>query len=535
MRLDVDLGFDAVPGRTHGPGQALALDLHTLAASLRSRRRLAELLRAGDFSEVRVREGELPMSAVQAAALLSLLAARTSRWVVGDKAFGRSRFVLHAMGHAIRAVPRELMGSVRHALRAARAARRGYGLPRTVARPESALYLRIDPSLKWLGAQVGGAATHTSGVINGLLDNGLEVEVLAVEQPHQTQRARFVEVPPRRIFQLVRGLTYTDYTEQVLRAADGLRADFVYQRYQLGSYAGLELARRLNVPLVLEFNGSEIWVERHWGSGHMRLASMFERLELRNLHEASLVVVVSEPLREYVTSQGVAPERVIVDPNGVDADALAGYRARSPAEWRRRSGLPDAPTVGFIGTFGLWHGVKLLPALIEEVPDTRWILVGDGGLLPEVRAEVTTRGLDDRVLFTGVVEHERALEMLACCDVCVSPHVPNPDGTPFFGSPTKLFEYMGLGKPIVASALDQIAEVIDDGRSGLLVPPANVGAAAAAVRGLIADETLRARLAAGALDRVRSQYTWSAHVWRILDALGADSAVVASSARDEHR
>ncbi len=100
-----------------------------------------------------------------------------------------------------------------------------------------------------------------------------------------------------------------------------------------------------------------------------------------------------------------------------------------------------------------------------------------------------------------MVERERALEVLACSDVCVSPHVPNPDGTPFFGSPTKLFEYMGLGKPIVASDLDQIGEVIEHERSGLLCPPGDVEAAAAAIRRLLADHELRARLGAGALER----------------------------------
>jgi glycosyltransferase involved in cell wall biosynthesis len=520
MRLDVDLGFDAVPGRTLGAGEATTLDLHALAAVLRRPGRLLKLLRARSFDDVHVREGELPLSSVQAAVLLALTAARSRRWTVGERARGRGGFLLYALGRVARAVPFELGRTGLLALRARRAATRSYSLPRTAVDPRSALYLRMDPTLNWLGAQVGGAATHTSGVINGLLDNGLDVEVLAVERPLQTERARYVEVPPRHVLHLVRGFTYTDYSELMLEAADGRRADFVYQRYQLGSYAGLELARRLNVPLVLEFNGSEIWVERHWGSGQLRLSALLERLELHNLLEASLVVVVSEPLRRYVLTQGVPGERVLVDPNGVDVESLERYRRDPPETWRRRVGLPQAPTVGFIGTFGLWHGVKLLPALIEAVPRAHWILVGDGDLMPEVRAEIEARGVSDRTLLTGVLEHERALEMLACADVCVSPHVPNPDGTPFFGSPTKLFEYMGLAKPIVASDLDQIGEAIEDGRSGLLTPPGDVEAVAAAVRRLLEDEELCLRLGAGALERASTEYTWRAHARRILDALG---------------
>jgi glycosyltransferase involved in cell wall biosynthesis len=237
------------------------------------------------------------------------------------------------------------------------------------------------------------------------------------------------------------------------------------------------------------------------------------------LTDASLVVVVSAPLRDYVVAQGVSPARVLVNPNGVDVEALVPYREGDPASWRDRLGLPEAPTIGFIGTFGLWHGVKLLPELIDAVPGARWLLVGDGALMPEVRGEIERRGLADRTLLSGVVDHRRALELLACCDVCVSPHVPNPDGTPFFGSPTKIFEYMGLGKPIVASDLNQIGEVIEHERSGLLCPPGDVGAAAAAVTRLLEDGSLRRQLGAGALERASAEYTWAAHMQRVLAAL----------------
>ena len=159
-------------------------------------------------------------------------------------------------------------------------------------------------------------------------------------------------------------------------------------------------------------------------------------------------------------------------------------RARAPGRRVAPSPRPaEAPTVGFIGTFGLWHGVRVLPEIIAGVAsardDVRWIIVGAGALFDEVRADIERRGLLDRVELTGVVPHERAVELLAACDVCVSPHVPNPDGTRFFGSPTKLFEYMGLGKAIVASDLEQIGEVIEHERTGLLCPPGDAEAAAA--------------------------------------------------------
>jgi glycosyltransferase involved in cell wall biosynthesis len=169
--------------------------------------------------------------------------------------------------------------------------------------------------------------------------------------------------------------------------------------------------------------------------------------------------------------------------------------------------------------------VRVLPPVIEAVaaerPRARWIVIGDGRLFREVRADIKARALEDRTLLTGVVPHERTLELLAACDICISPHVPNPDGTRFFGSPTKLFEYMGLAKPIVASDLEQIGEVLEDERTALLVPPGDVDATAGAVVRLLDDEELRKRLGTAAADEARRKYGWDLHVQRILEALAS--------------
>jgi len=160
----------------------------------------------------------------------------------------------------------------------------------------------------------------------------------------------------------------------------------------------------------------------------------------------------------------------------------------------------------------------MMTAVAEKRPDARWIVVGDGALFDEVRAEIGRRDLLGRVELTGVVPHERAVELLAGCDVCVSPHVPNPDGTRFFGSPTKLFEYMGLARAIVASDLEQIGEVIEHERTGLLCPPGDAEPAAQAVLRLLGDAALRDRLGAAALAEAEARYSWDAHAQRILDA-----------------
>jgi glycosyltransferase involved in cell wall biosynthesis len=508
------------------------LDLRDVAGAVKESGAgtLIDLLWRPRYERVRVVRDDHRLSGPEAGLLLLAGLARAHRFELetGESVepLRRSALLARAGGSLTIALPRELWGSSRAYSRARRVAARDYNLPRsTPKQPSSVLYMRPTSTLHEMGEYVGGAATHTTGVINGFADNNVQVHVLTPEPLPELGDVEVTEVPLRRIYHLVHWLTFADYSADLVTAAASQAVDFVYQRYDLGAFAGLEVASRLGVPFVLEFNGSEIWTAREWGRGAPRFVETLAALERRELGEASLVVVVSDVLREQLVEAGLDPGRVLVNPNGVDVDRLAGFRERQPAEWRKDLGRPEEPTVGFVGSFGLWHGVLLLPGLIETVsnerPDCRWILVGGGLLYDEVSAEIESRGLSERVLMTGVVPHDRALAFLAACDVCVSPHVPNPDGSRFFGSPTKLFEYMGLGKPIVASDLEQIGQVLEDGRTGLLCPPGDVEAAAKAVVRMLGDESVRRSLGAAALEEAKTTYSWKMHARRILDALAA--------------
>lgn len=500
-------------------------------------RDLAGILWGRRHESVAVLLGGLPLNGILAGAMGLAGLARSRRLELhtpdGVREVRRARYLATASGRLATLLPREAIGTAALARRARKLAQRSFDVPAPERAPRSVAYLRSQPETGFRGAYVGGAAAHTSGVINGLLDERVAVHVYSTDRPERVERAAFTKTPLRRLYSFVHWLTLFDYSGELVRAALPRRTDAVYQRYEPGTYAGLELAERLHVPLVLEYNGSEIWAAQHWAGQRVPLVDTALAIEDRNLRDAYLIVVVSDVLKEQlVDERGVLAEKVLVNPNGVDVGALERLRARTPAQWRAETGRLEAPTVGFVGTFGLWHGVKVLPAMVEAVarerPDARWVLVGDGLLFDEVRDEIAARGMSDRVELTGVLPHERAVEALAACDVLVSPHVPNPDGSRFFGSPTKLFEYMGLARPIVASDLEQIGDVIKHERTGLLCPPGDAMAAAASVVRLLGDPALRERLAAAALEAAATQYSWAAHARRILEALAGERVTAAS-------
>jgi glycosyltransferase involved in cell wall biosynthesis len=147
-------------------------------------------------------------------------------------------------------------------------------------------------------------------------------------------------------------------------------------------------------------------------------------------------------------------------------------------------------------------------------------MVGDGLTRPEVERRLRAHGVADAALLTGSVAQEDGPAHLAACDVLVSPHAPNADGSPFFGSPTKVFEYMAMGRAIVASNLGQIGEVLEHEETALLVEPGDAQATSAACERLLSEPSLARRLGEAARARVLAHHTWTEHTRRIVEALG---------------
>lgn len=421
-----------------------------------------------------------------------------------------------------------------------------------LARDGRVVYLNTD---FWFGKKIGGSVGHIAGVVNQLSKIGAGVDYFSANGFDLiSENVRKHAIRPIRTLGRPTELNRSRFQRSYLRQARGKLpsgVSFVYQRLALSDYTGVAVSRALRVPLVVEYNGSEIWVARHWGKRRLameRLAALAEDALLRHAH---LVVTVSNILKDELTARGVERERIVSYPNCVDPEIFdpARYPENAVAAIREENGMePDSLVATFMGTFGQWHGAEVFaraagelarryPGKMEKLK-LRFMFVGDGAQGRKVREELSKAGVMDRVAMAGLVSQEKAPAYLAASDILVSPHLPNADGSRFFGSPTKLFEYMAMGKGIIASGLEQIGETLSPALRVRDLPPpsqepsrrpelallAEAGSVDDLVEGIIflaENARWRERLGRNARAEALSKYTWERHVRAILDALAA--------------
>jgi glycosyltransferase involved in cell wall biosynthesis len=377
-------------------------------------------------------------------------------------------------------------------------------------------YLRTD---FWFSLKAGGSVTHTREFINAGARLGHPVLVMSVDPLESYRLSPNVNlVPPSRLLKcLPQHASVVEYNLRFpLAAVRTLRAGgarLLYQRSSRLNVSGVALSRLLRVPLILEFNNSDVWSARNWAHARM---TVFERLAERIcLRGARTIGVVSKELKENLAAAGVPPQKVLVNPNGANAVQFSSSADTRPV----RSLLPPGKVfIGFIGIFGQWHGVLTLAEAVRHVvarrPDAHFLVVGDGELKKDMLAILERDGTMGNVTFAGTVPHEKAPAYLNVCSVLVSPHQDMSDGSVFFGSPTKIFEYMAMGKGIVASRVGQLGEILEDGVSAVLVQQRDPEALARGILRLIDDPALRDRLGKSAREKLLLEYTWEANFQR---------------------
>ena len=343
------------------------------------------------------------------------------------------------------------------------------------------------------------------------------------------------------------------YYPQLKLALQALRPAYIYERLCQANFCGAALSLELGIPYIVEYNGSEISMTKSFGGVGLTYEDVFLKAEDAAFRQATIITVVSQVVKDSLVERGVDAAKILVNPNGADPDAYAPLAAAAKQALRAELGFgPNDRVIGFTGTFGGWHGIDVLadaiPQICQRSPRATFLLVGDGTHKHLVDASVATHSLSRRVKSMGRVPQQEGARLLAACDIFVSPHNSHMVDSKFFGSPTKLFEYMAVGEGIVGSDLEQLGEVLslalrvtDFARADLAVTheravlctPGDVAEFVEAVVALVERPAVAAALGRNARQAVIDSYSWQRHVsnvWRFLAGDRTPAAIRASSA-----
>ena len=314
---------------------------------------------------------------------------------------------------------------------------------------------------------------------------------------------------PKSIYELLE-LSYSSVAlARLAHEIYQFRPHVIYERYNLFLLSGVIAKRWFRVPLLLEVNGPvALERSRFGGLALTRLAQWSEHTAWRG---ADRVLPVTHVLADHIVASGVGPDRIAVIANAINEAHFVAAPSQDVA--KAKLGMSGKLILGFTGFIREWHGVDRVMqwmALPHVASATHLLVVGDGPAKQKLEQLARALGLTHRVTFAGLIERERIPEYLAAFDIALQPAVVP------YASPLKIFEYLVLGKAIVAPRQPNIQEILVDGQNAILFDPDDPKGLDAALDLLTGNDRLRADLGMNAAKTIGERgFTWRENAVRV--------------------
>jgi glycosyltransferase involved in cell wall biosynthesis len=363
-----------------------------------------------------------------------------------------------------------------------------------------------------------GQSVHLEALVGALRGLGHEVRVVgpsSFEKASLGAENRLVTLIRRWLPGFLAELAELAYSLPAYRrlaaAAAEFQPDVIYERYNLFYLSGAVLAKRRGLPFLVEVNAP--LAEERARFGKLSLRSLARWTEAYVWRRGDRVLPVTAVLGGHVVAAGVPAERLVVIPNGIHPEE---FPAPPPAPAGPRPQL----TLGFVGFVREWHGLDQVVRAIaawQGEPRLSLLVVGEGPARAGLETLAAELGIGDRVRFTGLVEREAVPGLVGSFDIALQP------ASVAYASPLKLFEYMAMGRAIIAPDQPNLREVLEDGGNALLFDPADPAAMWQAVLRLATDDALRARLGAAARETIFAcDMTWEGNARRVVALFEAE-------------
>jgi glycosyltransferase involved in cell wall biosynthesis len=341
---------------------------------------------------------------------------------------------------------------------------------------------------------VGGPATHAPQVAEHLVGRGHTVEVLTTADRTPRVETYPVHTVPRSLPTPLRHARVSAEVARLARRADVVYAASMVTRTAVGTAIG-------RTPLVIKLSGDVAYeralrrgtysgtLEEFQHAAGVRL-SLMRRTRTAALRRAEHVVCPSAFLRTLAIEWGLPPEHVSVLPN--PTPELPELAQRD--ELRQRYGV-DGPTLAFAGRLTAAKSLDVALSALAEVEGVSLLIAGDGDQRRALEQRAHELGLNGRARFLGQQQSREVLELFRAADAAVL-------SSSWENFPHAVVEALAVGTPVIATTVGGVGEVVHDGRNGLLVPPGDPDAFAAAVRRFFSDQGLRERMRAAAAESV---------------------------------
>ena len=342
-------------------------------------------------------------------------------------------------------------------------------------------------------------------------DQGLAPSVEAA-QPRRSSLWQALSLP-RSAVEVLEVLYNRTGRRMLRRAAARARPDFVYERHALHCHAGLDVARELGVPLLLEVN-SPMVVEMQ-RLGKLTLPRRARATERRVLREADAVLAVTRVLADMLIEAGADEQRVHVIGNGAVPERYDDAARRAAVEVRARLAVPEqAFVLGFVGYMRPWHRLDLvLEAMASEaLRPLVLVLMGEGPALGPLREQAERLGLRDRVHVLGVVPPAILPTHVLALDAALIPAINA------YASPLKLFDSLAAGVVTLAPDQPNLRENLRHDDNGILFRPDDGDDLRHQLVRLVQDRELSRRIGeAGRRSLLEHRWTWAGNADRVVD------------------
>jgi len=353
-----------------------------------------------------------------------------------------------------------------------------------------------------------GQSVHIDEMIAALERQGVRIVMVEPQRVDAMKPAREKQLLPKWLYEILEfgysGLEFFKLAAAILRE----KPDAIYERANIYMLSGIWAARLFSLPLLLEVNAP--LAEERGKFGGLAMPGFARWTEEAAWRGASYVLPVTQVLAGYIERAGVASSRIVVTSNGVDVER---FRVIDPGA---RPALPPqfgpGPVLGFVGYVRAWHGLPQVVDLLAEdraLAQATLLVVGDGPGRAALEERAKKLGVQDRVLVTGVVGRDGLTGYISSFDIALQPEVTA------YASPLKLFEYMALGRAIIAPDASNIREILTHEADALLFEPENPASLADAIRRLVSDQELRTRLGSAAAAKInREDISWARNARR---------------------